>query len=197
MLCLPLLAGGCQLIGLAAHAYGPAAVKPRYVLDQRPLIVYVQTPPDPSGHDIGQADALARAIEAQLQANDLAPIVPSLSIAELRSSRPQQFVQMRPDAIARAVGAEQLLWISVLDSSISPAAGSGVFKGQMSVEVRVVDASDARQLWPDDSSDGAVITCQTPMLRAADHISAATVQRDLYLATADQVAKLFYRHKPD
>jgi hypothetical protein len=197
MLCLPLLAGGCQLFGVAAHVYGPPPVKPRYIPQKRPMVVYVQALPDPSGHDTGQTDALARAIESQLHANDVAPIVPSLSIAELRSNRPQQFVQMRPDAIARAVGAQQLLWVNVLECSFSPAPGSGVFRGQISLEVRVLDATDGRQLWPDDSPDGAEVTCQTPMLRAADHINTASVQRDLYLAAADQVAKLFYRHKPD
>jgi hypothetical protein len=199
LILLPLLlvvSGGCTLVGLTTRITGDPPIPAEYVPAPRPTVVLVQTPPDPTGES-RSCEEISYAIEQELEEHQTVPLVSSVKVFEISSSRPAQFATMSAGAVGRAVAAEQVLLVQVNDSTIDVAPGAGMYKGQIAAFVSFIDAASDEPLWPTDSSAGATVTYSTPMLRAGDQVTAKSVERNLYSGLADRIAKLFRQYKPD
>lgn len=193
---LPLGAGGCIIAGFAASVYGDLPVAAVYSPANVPMLVLVKDTPDPTGMKI-EADTVAREIEKQIDRHRIAPLVPEQKVDQFRRTNLSGFSTLPPAEIGRAVGAEQVLYVRIVDSSIDSGTAQDMLKGQMVTVISIIDPKTGKTLWPTDGSDGSTVRTATPMVRVAGQNSPATVSRALYTGVADQIVKLFRKHKPD
>ncbi len=187
---------GCGAIGWAAHAAGEGPVAAQYVPAQRPMVVFVQGQPDPAGQTF-QPEQLAMAIEPELMDHHIAPLVPSVKLAEMRTAHPAEFAALSPAAAGKAVGAAQVLLVRIISSGIGAGPGNDMLKGQIAATVSIIDADTGDQLWPTDGTAGTMMSYATPALRVTDQNTADGVQNNITAGLADQIAKLFYTYKPE
>lgn len=193
---LLLAAGGCVIAGYAASIYGDPPIPAAYIPAKVPMLVIVKDPPDPSGTKI-EADTVGREIEEQITRHDIAPLVPSAKVDEFRRTTLSGFGSLPPAQVGKAVGAEQVLYITILSSSIDSGSARDMLKGNISTSVCVIDVQSGKMLWPTDGSSGAAVGFTTPMVRIAGQTSPLTVSRGMYAGVADRIAKLFRKYKPD
>jgi hypothetical protein len=102
------------------------------------------------------------------------------------------------DAIGRAVGAEQIIYVQMLAFSGSPDGATP--RPTAMCRVRVIDVAERTRLYPPPDSQEASRLIQVntrevdpAMLRSA--ASRLKVYQALAEETGEQVAKLFYRHE--
>ena len=67
----------------------------------------------------------------------------------------------------------------------------------MSASVRVVDARTGRTRWPEDVSGGYPVAVETAFVEMSDEAELMRARQGAYRAMADQIAKLFYKWKPE
>lgn len=181
---------GCNALGWAASAAGPPANPPEYTPAKRPMLVLVADQPDPSGTMI-ESDELTLLIEQQIAAHRITPVVRSdlLSMQQGHADSPLQ--------AAKATGAQQVLYINILSSSIEMEGTGELYQGQITALVSILEAPTGQRLWPTDGSEGRTVSFATPMLRRSDEVTPRKIRHSLYVGLADRIAKLFYAHKPD
>jgi hypothetical protein len=190
------LASGCNIIGYGAHVIcGPSEVKAKYILPKRPTVVYVKDQPSPTGEKV-EGDAVAAQIESQLKAFDLAPTIDSTRITDMQTSHPAAFNDMSPSQLAKAVGAEQVIFVQITDSRVEMEGVSDMLRGRISATVNVYDA-EGNLLWPNELDGGSIISYGTPTMRLSDTVNRASVERNLINGLSVRVAALFRTYKPE
>lgn len=200
-LTLMLVVGGCTVAGAVLYkTVGPLPVDAQYVLEQKPTLVLVERYSGGAGgggvEAAQESEGLARAIQQALEAKQLAPQVDPMSVSDLRLRDPMAFRVMPVSRIGREVGAEQVLYVNLLQSTLRSTEGSELSRGQMAVRVKVVDAETGRVLWPGDQADGYPVSIQTPLSSAREGIPPQVARANMTRQMADRIAKLFYRHQP-
>lgn len=187
---------GCVVFGLASSMAGPPPVDPEFVPEKVPLLVIVRDPPDPMGLTI-ESDALALEIEREFTTYDIVPLVPSARAKEIRSMNLASFAAMTPAQVGQAVGAKQVLFVQINNSSLEAESDRQMIKGQIAVRVSVLDTRNGAILWPKDGSAGATLTYATPTLRVSPTVNATSVSRNVHQGLAVKIVRLFRKYKPD
>lgn len=195
--------GSCNIVGPAAYIIGgQPKVAAQYALSDRPTVVFVDDPknllPDRSlrrliGDKVSQELMVRKLITTTISPAD------ALAVA----GRERFGEQMPIDAIGRAVGAEQVLFIDMVSFSLSPDSVTPRPIG--ACQVKVIDVTNRERLFPsaDDGFRGASgYPVQVAMREVSlEHYRTASSRRSMreQLATeiADQITKVFYRHVPD
>ena len=183
-------------MGAIAHVAGPPPVEPLYVPAQTPMLVLAENYANPSANTV-DAEQLERFVIDELVAHAVAPMADYERVYDLRASQPRQFRAKSIDELGRFAGAAQVLYINVQLATTDVGQGSEVFQGSGSAVVRIVDVETGRTLWPEEGSDGYPVGEQSQLVRARPGIDDASVRRDVQRAMADQIAKLFYKYKPE
>src|SRR5689334_20829422 len=111
---LPVAAGGCALIGAAAHKLsGPTVTPPAYVLKQEPTVVLVERRSNPA-EAAAEAMQIASLITGQIAASKLAPpLVDPVAAIEFRSHPTPDGKRPRPSEVARGCGATQAIYVDL------------------------------------------------------------------------------------
>jgi hypothetical protein len=195
LLALLAAASGCQILGYASKAAGPAPVPAMHTLHKVPTLILVKDVPDPTGLNI-ESEELAAGIEAIIKAHDLAPLIPSESLSDYRSAHLNS-ASMSPAQLGQALGAQQVILLQLTDNTVYSEGAQDMLKGRIDGSVRVIDAATGRTIFPNDGTPGVSVSYETPLLRRTDQNTPAGVQRNLDAGLADQVAKLFYKYKPE
>jgi hypothetical protein len=198
ILLLPALlfaAGGCQILGYASKAAGPAPVDAQYLLHKAPTLVIVKDVPDPTGLSI-ESEEIAAGIEAGITAHELAPLIPAAKLSDYRTAHLDS-ASMSPAQLGKALGAEQVIFVQLTNNSVFSEGTQDIFKGKIGGTVRVIDPSTGHTVFPNDGTPGASVSYETPLLRRTDQNTPFSVQRNLNAGLADQVVKLFYKYKPE
>ncbi|HEY0009815.1 MAG TPA: hypothetical protein VGB55_13895 [Tepidisphaeraceae bacterium] len=195
--CLTLLAvAGCNVLGAAIYKIGGEPDVPaEHTLEQRPTLVLVENfvNPDLAAND---AEFLARKVYTGLQAQNAAPLVPYEKLLELRSSRGRTFSKMTTKQIGEAVGAEQVLYISLEGGGVTSMGGGSVLQGNASAMVKVIDVKSGNSLWPIELSDGRAISFETDPTHGTDRYRPDEVRTALYSGLATNIVRLFHKWKP-
>jgi hypothetical protein len=187
--------GGCNAVGFVANAVGPPDVPAEYVLPAKPTIVVVKDLPDPNG-GTNESEEVAAEIDRELKTHVIVPLISSAKVAEIRSDQTDE-QPMSPAQIGRAAGADQVIYVELQSSSLDAGPVNDVLKGQISAMVRVIDAKTGQTLWPSDGSDGPTVSYETPMLKVDDETNRNLLRQNVCAGIADQVAKFFYKYKPN
>lgn len=188
--------GGCNIIGAAAYVVGPPDVKPVYVPEKTPMLVLAEDYATPGSASLA-AEQLERHVIAELQTHDIAPPADGEKVYELRVANPAKFRSMSITALGRLAAASQVLYISTHVDTGDVAAGAGVLRGQGGAVVRIVDVASGETLWPVNESRGYPVMYETRFIQQQPGVDPSSVQRRIQESLADQIVKLFYKHKPD
>ena len=194
---LLLTTAGCQALGVLAYKIlGPPAVAAQYVPNKtRPMLVLVENYQHQSSA-AAASDLLGQYVAHDLQTYQIAPIVPPEELQALRDERGADFRTMSITSIGQAVGAEQVLYIQLQSSDVTPLAGGESFSGQAAATVRVVDAATGETLWPSDISAGYGVSANVK-LGGTSAKSVQDVRRELNIRLTDEISRLFRKWKPD
>lgn len=192
-----LVAGGCNLVGAVLYKVTPELeIPPKFVLKKdAPTVVLVENyrTPDLAAND---AELLARSLQAKLDEKKVAPIIKTEKIFDLRNSRPKDFAKMTVPEIAKAVGAEQVIYVDLQSGGISSMTGQSLFQGKAYVAVKVIDAKTGATLFPTESADGIGLGFETNPRKGRDEGSYPAVRSELYDGMAKTIGRLFYPYKP-
>jgi hypothetical protein len=198
LLIIPLLfAGGCNILGFAADKVTPMGEtkEATYILADEPTIVIVENWRNPSGTAI-DAEQIQRDIYENLSAHNIAPQIDPTAIIDLRSNRPD-FGKLSIAEIGHLVGAKQVIYVNVTDTSLMSAMGSDELHGKATARVKVIDVATGEASWPTDSAQGYPISISTPMSEAHDQEQETEQRERLLAAAADRICHLFYKAPVD
>lgn len=190
-----ILVAGCTSAGAIAHKLvGPPPIKPQYVppKDQR-MLVLVENYTNPSA-TVLDTQRLALRIEEELRRHRIAPLVGADKLEAIRSDA--GYAKMTIPAVARAVGAGQVLYVNVRGFTVEGTVGAEMIKGHTDMTVRVVDAAGETR-WPTDNATGHPLTIETPWLRQGQDTNETTLRDQMSRQAATYIVKLFRKHHPD
>ncbi len=195
--------GGCEIWGFMASGFDTKTVSPRYDLADRPTLVLVD---DPGGRlQLAEAPAvIASRIGFDLQqAGVVSHVVSQQAAVDLAGQLGDQFARTPVDAVGRALGAAQVIYVYVDDAALI--REPGVLRPRAQVRVKVIDAQASRRLFPsgDDSAAGLdrgyLVAAELPARTQLDErrVQLPATLRDLADRTGIEVARLFYKHRKE
>jgi hypothetical protein len=159
-------------------------------------LVFVESFQNPDLYNV-QSQQLMADIGAKLTDAKVAPVVSTFKLDELRGRDRSAFSKMDIPAVARAVGARQVIYVNLVRFRTDiPIAGTQ-YTGQGEVRVKLFDAQTGNVLWPPDSSDGRQIRYESQGEEGIDLRNPSAVQDQICRHLAARVAELFYDAVPD
>src|SRR5689334_10910996 len=129
-----LLAGGCNIIGFVADKAGPGSIDAQFVPPKWPMVVIAENWRNPAGSAI-DSQQLATFIYDDLRKHDVAPQIDPTAVTELRSRR-SDFGAMTISQIGKTIGAQQVLYINVRESSLTGPVRSNSVAGNCTARVK-------------------------------------------------------------
>lgn len=191
-----LLTAGCAAAGVLAYKLsGPPTIKAKYIPAQEPLLILVENYRTPSAAFV-TSDQLAAAIEEDLRENKVAPLVDQDKLYNLRDRLGEKFHDLSIPQIGQQLGASQILYVNVLQSSVDPAGGGEFVRANVAVRVKVVSADTGKTLWP-DSQGGLPVAAESPLIRIEAGVTAASVRDQLVKRVGTQIGRLLHDWKAE
>lgn len=196
VLLLSLIASGCNLLGYAASGIAGDQKSPAvFVPAKKPMIVIAEKFANPADATL-DAEPIARYTSEELSVHEVAPIISHDEVLMLQSDNPAKFRGMTIAAVGRAVGAEQILYINIINTTVTFADNSDMIRGRGEIRVRLVDANTGGTIWPVEAADGYPIIAETRIFRRAER-NDILLRSDLHRALAARAARLFYTTKSE
>jgi hypothetical protein len=190
-------AAGCNLLGAMAYKFGGApAIPAKYAPPKTPMVVLVENSRNPATLRL-EAQRLSSRVTDELDKHQVAPLIDPSKLNDLRRTDPTKFNAMAVTAVGRAVGAEQVVVVDLVEFNIQPDLASETFQGLAEARVRVVDVASGETRWPLDVSGGYPLSAKTSYVRPVDGVDAVTLSEQLQSALSSQIARLFYEWKAD
>ena len=188
---------GCEVLGVAAYKIaGPPAVEAKYIPDkEKPMLVLVENYQHQTA-GAATADVLAHYLADDLESHRIAPIIPFKKLQSLRDAKPADYPTMPITAIGKETGAQQVLYVQLHSSDVTPLAGGEAFTGQSAATVKVVDVATGQTLWPTDIAAGYSVAASTRLGEAGAQTPQDVRQRLNHQLT-DEISRLFRKWKPD
>jgi hypothetical protein len=188
---------GCNVIGAIAYkASSDATVPAQFPLPaDKKTLVLVENFNNPAALRL-ESDAVTRHLAEELKMHSAGTVVEPTTAETLRQSRGDAYRAMPVDAIGRALGAGQVIYVDLEEFEITQALASDMLGGRAAARVRVVDEA-GRVLWPTDLSAGYAVAVKVQPQRAAPGVDEFAARRELHAKLADRIAKLFYNWKAD
>jgi PBP1b-binding outer membrane lipoprotein LpoB len=187
---------GCNLIGYAASGIaGDPKSEAKFVPAKKPLVVIAENFASPAEASL-DSEPLARYIGEELAAHEVAPIIDHDRVLALQTDKAREFRSMTIAAVGRAVGADQILYVNIIDVNANFADSSDLIKGHGEVRVRLVDANTGATIWPTDALQGFTVIADTRIVRSNER-NESIVRSDVHRALAVRVARLFYAAKSE
>lgn len=191
---------GCEIWGFLASGFDPKMVPARHELLDQPTLILVDDPQQRLGGTTRPAVVANRLAYELTQQEVLTRIVSQQELADLAAELGDAFAATPVDAVGRALGAAQVIYIYVEDVSLRQ--GPAVLQPRADVRVKVIDAAASQRLFPApqagaDLDRGYLVVTELP---ATTELDEARVQRPAILhKLADRagidVARLFHKHR--
>jgi hypothetical protein len=193
---LSLTLSGCNFLGVAAYKLAPDPVIPaQYVPPKEPTLILVENYHNPAALRL-ESETLARELMEDLKAANVAPLVDPEEAAALRHKDVAAYRKMPLDAIGRAVGAKQVIYVDLMRFEVTHALASELFGGIAEARVRIVDDAGG-VLWPTDSAGGYPLNVKVNPQRKLSGVSEDAVRQQLNTELAEKIGKLFHSWKSD
>ena len=186
---------GCNVIGaLTYKAAGEKEIPPEHVLEKRPTIILVENFVNP---DLAADDAqlLARQIERHLREKDAAPIIAVEELLAYKNGHLKTFGKMTVKQIGEAMGAQQVIYVSLEGGGVASMGGGSTLQGKASALVKVIDVRTGQTLWPAELTDGRQVSYETDP--TSGNTRPESVRQLLYAGLARNAARLFTGWKPE
>ena len=195
---------GCGMSGgkmLWAMGFGKAPKIPaQFVLTQGPLLVFVDDIHDRVDWPQAKSYLFEEVSQALLANGAAAKIVPPEMIDQLRQTLPE-FNKRGCREIGEMVGAEQVLWLDVVDFHAEEQFEEASKAAIWSVRVKVINVLEKEQrlrvrLWP-QNPDGETLTAELSAAVVSVAKTKDGASKKLAERLGGDVARLFYEHRAD
>ena len=167
-------AGGCVVAAVADRLRSrsvPAAYEPA---KEAPLLVIVDPNTD-NQVSFDTADRLALRIEQNLKAHQVAPIVSTSELLQLRTSMPYtKYMDLSAAERGKAVGAKQVLVVRLQQYEVSSVISGGSATNAVAA-VKVVDVASGKTAWPTEFGEQR-ITHAAPVQSTGDPVDSLAVR---------------------
>jgi hypothetical protein len=188
---------GCMAVGAIAYKVSPPPkIQAVYKMPSERTLVLVENYRNPGVSD-QDAERLGREIADQFKKHKIAPVVDPDKLFEYRSDKGNAFDQMTIAAIGRAMGANQVLYVDIVDYGGEWTLASDMLHPKADIRVRVVDVKTGNTAWPAEAARGYPMNIELQYANIKDTATAMDEQEAICQSTADHVAKLFYAHEED
>lgn len=194
-LCLLAGLGGCNIIGVVSDKLaGDMPVEPVHRPDPTKKMVVIAENYRGSG-DPSDAARLGQIVTDRLAVNNVAPLVSNDRLMEVRDRSPMAYRKMSVVEIARAVGAEQVVYIDVGGVGVGTQLGGDSLKGVASANVKLIDVSTGAVLYPRDMDAGEAVSFESDLHRASSEWTADRVRGETLMGLGIRVARLFHTYR--
>jgi hypothetical protein len=191
---LPFLSG-CAVPGVIAYKlFGPPPVPPRYAPPKEPMLVLVEEGNRSTGAMI-ETEELGSALEEELRSFDVAPLVNSNQVEQLRDRGPVAFRSMGIAEIGRRAGAKQVLYVALRRFEFEHPESSDTMRVRVAAEVKVVDTQTQEVRWP--ASGGEMYEYETPYTRITPQNSQSALRASTIQAAAREIGRMFHAWNPE
>jgi hypothetical protein len=116
-------------------------------------------------------------------------------LTALRDADPEGYRKMSVAAIAQAVGAKQVIYVSLYDYNSDAPMGGTFVKWKASAKVKVVDAATGLSRWPVDLTDGEPLTAETDYKENEEGKGELAIRDELNRKLAEQIGNLFHSYQ--
>ena len=195
---MTLFLGGCNIAGPLAYIFSPVPkVEALCELEDRPTVVFVDDREN-RVNPVALRRVIADRLSQELMANDVLTMTISPRDAEVAARQRDSHDNMLSiDAIGLAVGAEQVIYIEMLD--FRERTDRYNLKPQARCRIRVIDVTNQEKIFPSvDSGESAYpVQVQMNAMRPEQYNSRATrnqIAQALANEIGSQIALLFYEH---
>ena len=186
---------GCGAAGVvASKVVGPPKVQAEYTPPKQPMLVLVENYHNPSAVML-DARQLANRLTDALRQYDVAPVINPAELEAVQSA--PDFGKMTIPAVARAVGAKQVLYVNVRRFDVQGTVGSEMIKGTADMTAKIVDVATGATRWPTDVAGGRDVTFETPWLRQGEGADEASLRDQMSRRAADGIVKMLRTYSPD
>jgi hypothetical protein len=193
---LPLLCVGCNIMGFVADKTTTGEQKDaEYNLAKEPMVVIAENWKNPSGTAIDN-EAIEREVSENLTAQNIGPQIDPIKVMDLKSERPD-YGSLSIAQIGKLVGAKQVIYINMTNSSLIGAIGSDSLKGKATARIKVIDVATGAARWPTDSVEGYPISISLPDTATHSAQDENDMHEKLIAAAADRISKIFYKAPAD
>lgn len=185
-----LTSSGCNVVGaVLAKTAPPPTIKAEYALAKEPTLIMVENFNNPAALRL-EADSVAHHLAGEFELHKVAPVVDRAKADKLRKEKGAEYRKMPLDAIGRAVGAKQVIYVDLQRFEIGQAIASEQYTGRAEANVRIVDDSGV-VLWPTDTAAGYPVSVKIEPDPGATAAGDHAARNRLHAALADRIAKLF------
>ena len=192
---LPVLSGCAVPAVIAYKIFGPPPVPARYTPLKEPMLVMVEEASRSSGAMV-ETEELGSALEEELKANQVAPIVDSAEVQRLRDHGPAAFGKMSIAEIGRKAGAKQVLYVALRRFEVEHPESADVIRVRISTEIKIVDTQTQEVRWP-PAGDGEGFEYETPYTRITPQTSETSLRASTLHTAALEIGRMFYAWKPE
>lgn len=186
---------GCNIVGPAyVLIHGPEKVPALYDLDkERTAVVFV----DDRGNYLPRRSlriTLAAEAERLILKKELVKDMISGQSAMSAAAGEKGGQLLSIADVGRSVSADQVIYVSIEEFTLSP--DGQAFVPSLAMRVKVIDATNDKRLWPEDRAGHPV----SVRLRAKGILPTSTTERakaedELARAAGEALAHLFYKHE--
>lgn len=186
-----------QLLFLLGFGRGQL-IKPEFVLTKNPVLVLVDDPAEQVTYPVSMTHLAEQVADELLRNKAAVKIVPEESLAGLRRSEPE-YARLSAREIGEKLGAEQVLWMEVLDYHVSEQIEDALNAARCTVSVKVLNVleqSDRQRvrLYP-ATPQGRILHARLSGSELVPLKSRERISRELMGRLGTAVARLFYEHR--
>jgi hypothetical protein len=187
---------GCELPGVILHeAIGELPVAAQYVPPKGATLVMVENYRSPDEMQL-DGDQIATEVTDELKKDGKLEMADPDKLAPMREDDAEKFRAMNIQAVGKAVGAKQVIYVDLVESDVTQDASAGAIHASATALVKVIDCQTGNTLWPSDSSKGKPVIENVPFDQM-DPARAVAMHTKMLGNLSGKIAKLFYSWKPD
>jgi PBP1b-binding outer membrane lipoprotein LpoB len=195
--CLFFLLTGCEVASVLAYKLGPPeTIKAQYTPPKTPILVLAENFQNPSMCSY-EAEQIAWEIGRQLTDHQVAPVVSSDKLRQLRTETKNNLRKMTLSEIGQKTGAQQILYVNIRECHWEPLSGTRMVRGEVKVQVKMVDVKTGQTTWPDLVSDGTPMSAEMPYTEQKTSGDGVAMREKICHQLGDQIARLFYTYNAD
>lgn len=182
---------GCAAAGAIIGKTIPEPPVPaEYVLYQTPVIVIAESKSSDTLTQL-DGDRLGRLVTNEIYDYQLAPTIETDQLVELRDRLLSKYKTESIQSIGRQIGAEQVVYIEIMNVGVGTSAGSDIVKCVASATVKVIDVASGKLVYPEDSASGRLVNFQTRPERLTPDMTPASLRGEALDGLAHNIVKLF------
>ena len=186
--------GGCAAVGVAAYMLEPPKKSvAKYTPTTRPMAVVVENARQKGSAGLIR-DQMSGFLVAELREHKVAEMIENHRVYDLRYADVKAFRAMSVDEIGRRVGADQVLYIDLVQADVADVTEGTMMRGSLIAMVRLVDSKSGEVLWPEASEEGFALVVETPLQTQMDRTNVEAMREGLARSAAGTIAKLFYTY---